>query len=57
MDISPDHRLEKARIVLESGTFPLPMLAAEVGLSPACLRKRFKQSYGFSPADTLSSAG
>lgn len=51
MDTSPDSRLEKARGLLESGAFSLPALAAEVGLSPAYLQKRFKQAYGLSPAE------
>lgn len=51
MDTSPDPRLEKARALLESGALPLSALAAEVGLSPAYLQKRFKQAYGLSPAE------
>ena len=51
MDTSPDPRLENARALLESGEFSLPELAAEVGLSPAYLQKRFKQAFGLSPAE------
>lgn len=46
-----DDKLEAARRFLDSGNCPLPELAERIGWSPAYLQKRFKQTFGLSPAD------
>ena len=52
MDIQTvDPRLDKAKALLERGDLSLDDLGREVGLSPAHLQRRFKATFGLSPAE------
>jgi AraC family transcriptional regulator of adaptative response/methylated-DNA-[protein]-cysteine methyltransferase len=46
-----DPRLERARLILEREPLGLAALAAEVGLSPSHLQRRFRARFGLSPAE------
>ena len=49
-----DDPLTQARHLLDAGEPTLATLAAEVGLSPAHLQRRFRARYGLSPAEYLA---
>ncbi len=49
-----DEKIERARLLLETGEPSLEALAAEVGLSASHLQRRFQARYGLSPAEYLS---
>ena len=48
---SPDPRLQQARSLLDDGDYTLGALGAVVGLSPTHLQRRFRASFGLSPAE------
>ena len=48
---SPDPRLQQARSLLDDGDYTLDALGAVVGLSPTHLQRRFRASFGLSPAE------
>ena len=51
---SHDEKIERARLLLETGEPSLEALAVAVGLSASHLQRKFQARYGLSPAEYLS---
>lgn len=49
--ITPDPRLQRASRLLDEADYSLEALGAAVGLSASHLQRRFRQSFGLSPAE------